>query len=928
MTKAIAASAVPSLVPGARLGPYLIEVAIGAGGMGEVYRASDTRLGRTVALKVLPHRFAADPDRRHRFEREARAVSALDHPHICALHDIGSEAGVDYLVLEHLKGQTLATRLQRGRLRRHEALRFATEIAEALDAAHRRGIVHRDLKPGNVMLTQSGVKVLDFGLARLTTPGAGTMESTSTTLTDAGTVLGTAPYMSPEQVEGREADARSDIWSLGVVLYEMLTGRRAFEAESAASVMAAILRQEPPLLSSQDPLAPPALEHLVRRCLAKDPEARWQSARDLADELAWIAEADTRQPARSAGPWTRRRVAVLAVAGVALLLAGTVAGVWSRRSPAAGRGPVIRTLLSVEPADAVGGQSFLGQGIGGTRTSLALSPDGRVLVFVGRQGELRGGTRRLYVRRLEEPRATAIPGTEEAEGPFFSPGGEWVGFWARGHLWKVALPEGPPVSICSLPSAPHGASWGVRGRIVLGQETGGLLQVPETGGEATPLTAPGPGEHSHRLPHLLPGGDAVVFTVTKGPYVWTQLRVVAQSLRSGTRKVLFEGGTDARYVPSGHLVFLRLGTLMAVPFDAARLEVKGAVVGLMEGIAQAAFLDNEDWDSGAGQFSVSSTGALAFIQGATPALPRLSLARADRRGVVTALPAPERNYFHVSLAPDGRRAAVYVRQESGFVLWQVDLERGTLTLLEPGWYPRWAPNGRDLAFARAGEGLFRRPAEGPGPAMLLLTDPGYAAPASWTPDGSRLAFVRRAPTPGGGFHRDILWLEASGPQPAAEPLLATPFDESEPEFSPDGRWLAYQSDESGRMEVYVQAHPAGTPRVQVSKEGGFSPAWARSRRELFYVAWPRPDPKLSALMAVAVATTPRLSVGLPQVLFEFDNSRLGMGCTETRCYDVAPDGQSFLAPYSPGPPATPVVTQVNLILNWAEELKARAPAGR
>jgi serine/threonine-protein kinase len=543
------------LSAGTRFGPYEVLDLIGIGGMGEVYRARDTRLDRTIALKVLPAPFAAETSARARFEREARAISALEHPHICTLHDVGEENGLAYLVMEHLRGETLAERLKRGPLPLDQTLEFGVEIADALATAHRQGIVHRDLKPGNVVLTQTGVKLLDFGLARLTheseptgVEATASVETAAMTLTARGAILGTMPYMAPEQLEGRPADARADIWALGAILYEMVTGTRAFGGRSSASVVAAILEREPEPLSVRQPLTPEALERAVKRCLAKSPDERWDSARDLGAELRWIAEAGRRPaPRRSErAAWPRRvgwLAAGLALAAVAALV---LRATWP--APPAGRvaGPtVVRSAVSVRPAKALDTAGASGTWMptpGGSRTALAFTPDGRSLVFVGRGAS----GHRLYVRPLDADEARPLEGTEGARAVAVSPDGRWAAFWADGAIRRVPLEGGPVGLVADAVPLPPGIEWGPSGEVIFSGADGPLLAA-DPDRPPRPLTREEPGELSHRLPHLLPGGRALLYTVRHRTCTWGDDEVVVERLDSGERFPLLHDAADARY---------------------------------------------------------------------------------------------------------------------------------------------------------------------------------------------------------------------------------------------------------------------------------------------------------------------------------------------------------------------------------------------
>jgi len=637
------------LAAGTRLGPYEVLGLIGAGGMGEVYKARDTRLDRSVAIKILPAELSADPDRRARFEREARAIASLAHPQICTLYDIGESTPsgpealapsaqplapgpVHYLVMEHLAGETLAERLKRGPVPLAQALDVAAQIAEGLDAAHKHGIVHRDLKPGNVMLTTGGAgrsgltsaKLLDFGLAKLTghgerpaLAGGATAPTMTAPITERGTILGTLQYMAPEQLEGKEADARTDLWALGAILHEMVTGRRAFEGDSQVSLIGNIMNAEPAGLATLQPLTPPALERVVRKCLAKHPDDRWDTAHDVADELQWIADERrlTQTPAggqppeitagvshATRGPRVRR---ALGVGAGALLLVGVGAlATWlATRSAPAPPPTVTRAFIDVRPAERV--ESVPVSTRGGSRTALAITEDGKRLVFVGRTGDVS----RLYLRALDGTLASELKGTEGAEAPAFSPDGRWIAFWAGGHLKKTQTAGGPVTSICRIDSGdpPYGTSWGDDGRIVFGLLRGGLMHVSSDGGTPALLTKLQPGEVSHRLPCLMPGSKWVLYTARTSAWLWGTEQTVAHSLVTGERRVVMVGGTDARYVPTGHLVYLQLGTLMARAFDPDTLSVSGPPVGLIEQVAHSVDARTESDATGSGQYAVSAT---------------------------------------------------------------------------------------------------------------------------------------------------------------------------------------------------------------------------------------------------------------------------------------------------------------------------------
>ena len=917
-----------ALSAGTRLGPYEILEPLGAGGMGEVYRARDTRLDRTVALKVLPAELAADPQLKARFEREARAISALAHPNICTLHDVGEEDGRTFLVMEHLVGHTLAERLKKGPLPLEQALEVAAQIADALAVAHRQGIIHRDLKPANVMLTRTGACLLDFGLARLSghggQPAVESLTSAPTEpppLTGRGTIMGTLPYMAPEQIEGKPADARTDLWALGAVLYEMLTGERAFQASSPVSLVGAILEREPAPLKERQPLTPPSLERLVRRCLAKDPDDRWDTAHDVADELRWVAESAAGPgPDRSRRPG--RRMVILSVASLVAsgLLGAAVVGILKSTSPP----QVVRSLLDVRPAEEVnsgGGEPTEVLTAGGSRMALDWTPDGRSLVFIGRIGDVQ----RLYVRALGEDEAHPLDGTEGAGALAVSPDGLSVAFCAAGEIRKVALSGGPVGVLVRDVDGPGGLIWGDDGRLFYDgyQEP---LWAAEPGQDPVRLTTLREDELQHRLPHLLPDGRTLLYTVRGQNIAWGDEEVVAQVLATGERKPLLDDAADARYVASGHLVFLRRGVLHAVGFDAARLEVRGTPEPVLENVAQALTAGNWTDITGAGHFSVAPNGTLAYIRSPVRPYPDSRLVVIDRQGHVSPLPAPPRPYASdVELSPDGGSLAVAIRNLAEQMLWIYDLQRGTLSRFTTGrevGNPRWTPDGQHLAFWSLREGVERivwQRADGTTAPDVLVPPPDglvpqRSRPSSWSPDGHRLAFTRDG---------DI-WTAAHDGSSAATPFWKSAENEGHPEFSPDGRWLAYGSNASGRAEVYVQPYPGPGPRQMVSLDGGFSPAWSPTGRELFFLSELGADGTTSMMM-VDVRPGPVLTLSRPRRLFAFDNTRLRITCGPIRCYEVAPDAQSFYGVQTTPSPPTPPVTHIHLVLNWLEEVKARVP---
>jgi eukaryotic-like serine/threonine-protein kinase len=890
-----------ALAAGTKLGPYEILAPLGAGGMGEVYRARDTRLERTVAIKILPAHFSSDPVRKQRFEREAKTISGLNHPHICVLYDVGSQDGVDYLVMEFVEGETLANRLEKGPLPLDLALKFGAQIADALDKAHRSGVVHRDLKPGNIIVTPTGAKLLDFGLAKPAAPLVSGMTLTTAPnqpapVTEQGTIVGTFQYMSPEQVEGKELDARSDIFSLGAVLYEMVTGRRAFPGKSQLSVASAVLEKEPEAICTLQPLTPAALDRAIRICLAKEPNDRWQTARDLLRELRWIAEGGSQSmPTKAAEkPGGLGHQALLLSLGTLLLGAAiTCLVTWNLKpTPPA---LVTRTSITLPPGQRLAGLDL---------PALALSPDGTQLAYVAAQD----ATQQIYLRPLDSLAAKPVAGTEGAMNPFFSPDGQWLGFFAGGKLKKISV-TGGSAQILSDAVLPRGASWGGRGYIAFAPSGSVLQQIPEAGGVPQPLTRLEKGEFSQRWPEFLPDGKAVFFMLGASVANWGKAQIAVQSVDSGERRNLVQGGAQPRYAQSGHLIYAQAATLMAAPFDPKRLTLTGTSVPVLEGVSQSS-------SNGAAQYSISAAGTLAYIPGNVQAAQR-RLVWITRDGREQLLPASPHAFRGVRLSPDGRHAAVAIDEEETQI-WDYDLSRDTLTRLSFGGNigsnPIWSSDGQRIAFSSNKDGpvnIYWQLADGSGGPERLTTSENINTAMSWSPDGRFLAFIEINPTTG----YDIWMLRLSDRK--AEPFLRTPFNESVPRFSPDGHWLVYTSDESGRSEIYMQPYPGPGGKRQISSEGGTEPAWNSTGRELFY----RNGDKM---MAVDIATQPRFTAGKPHLLFE-GHYEPTPGSNPN--YDVTPDGQRFLM-LKPSDTSEATPTQINLILNWFEELKHRVPTAK
>ena len=934
---------------GARLGPYEIAGLVGMGGMGEVYRARDPRLGRDVAIKILPSAFSADPERLHRFEQEARAAAALNHPNILAVYDIGQErlrpargaslrdaegeasgggvpasieeVGSPYIVSELLDGATLRERLQQAPaasraagvpapeqspLPVRKAIEYAVQICHGLAAAHEKGITHRDLKPENLFVTTDGrVKILDFGLAKLTQPEAGLAGASALPTTPAigygqvhtepGMVLGTVGYMAPEQVRGLHADHRSDLFAFGAILYEMLSGQRAFRGSTAMDAMTAILKEDPPALPTTDRHIPQPLAHIVNRCLEKEPGSRFQSTRDLAFALESLSTVSDSGAAASVvaarkSPLSNVRLA-WSVAAI-LLVALVAAAIWAMGDATpAERESVVTRLEVVAPP------------LSGDTLSFALSPDGRRLAFV--VGD------EIWVRTLDRLEPTVLKGLGMPSRPFFSPDGQWIGYFdGLTALKKVHATGGSPVTIGLVNGGEGRADWGPDDTIIFSTNdpTSGLWRVGAAGGEPELLTTPSKeqDELDHIRPQVLPGGETVLFTIATPGGTDDQIAVLDVQTRK--RKVLIRGGSDARYVPTGHLVYGVAGTLRAVGFDVARLEVAGTPVPVVEGVATV--------NTGEVISSVSENGTLVYVPAGAQGTTR-TLVWVDRQGLETPLGAPPREYVFPRLSPDGTRVALDAREpglERDIWIWDLAREKLTRVTFEAtaDRYPVWTPDGQRVAFAsvrRGAANVFWQAADGTGSVEQLTESPNIQYPSAFSPDGTRLVIREDMQATG----NDLSVLSLQGER-KVEAVLQTTFNELNGEISPDGRWLAYQSNESGQDEIYVRPFPdVTTGRWQITTGGGRQPLWARRGQELFFLG------PTGALMSVAVETGTTFSAGNPVRLFEGPYYRGGSN-VPGRTYDVSPDGKRFLMIKVDEPPRTIVV-----VLNWTEELKRLVP---
>ncbi|MFN2633734.1 MAG: protein kinase [Thermoanaerobaculia bacterium] len=887
------------LKSGIRLGPYEIVAPIGAGGMGEVYRARDTRLNRTVAVKVLGDELSSSLDGRQRFEREAKTISQLSHPHICALYDVGREGETDYLVMELLEGETLSDRLGRGAMPFEQSLRYGVEITDALDAAHRQGIVHRDLKPGNVMLTKSGVKLLDFGLAKalLSSDGRGvngerltSFPTQAAPVTQAGAVMGTFQYMAPEQLEGKEADVRTDIFAFGAVLYEMMTGRKAFAGVSQASLISAIMQTDPPPVSATQKISPPALDSLVKACLAKDPESRWQTPHDVKLQLKSILEQPSAgSPGKVMARRGHRERLSWAVAGAAVLLA-LWAGLRREHRPVEFAG-ALRSSIVLPDLSAV--------------RAAVLSPDGTRLVIAARDSS---GRNLLFVRPLGSTSVQPLPGTEGPSFPFWSPDGRSIGFFADGKLKKVDAFGGPPQTLCDSPVS-RGGTWNRDGTILFTPITdGAIYRVSASGGPATPVTKldPSRGETSHRWPFFLPDGRHFLYLVATfaSSGERDKMGVYAGSLDSREEKFLVRANSSMAYAPPGYLLFYREGNLFAQRFDAKALQVSGDPFPVAE---QISYVPQTYWAF----FSVSENQVLVH-QARAAASGFSQLVWFDRSGkALGSLGAPAYQ-ANPRISPDGKRVALDIAdvRSGNLDVWIYETSGGIATRITShsaiDAVPVWAPNGDRIAFLsfRGGHAdLYQQSQTGAGKAEAIFLSDKAKHPTDWSPDGRFILFrLHDAKT-----NIELWVVPVSGADRKAVPFMQAAFGVSHGQFSPDGRWIAYASNESGKGEIYVAPFPGPGGNWRVSSAGGAQPRWRRDGSELFYVA---PDGKL---MTVSVKSGPTFEAEPARPLFQ-TRPREPSYAGDLFGYDVSADGQRFLVNNEVAEANTP---SLDVVLNWS-----------
>jgi eukaryotic-like serine/threonine-protein kinase len=900
-----------ALTSGTRLGPYEIESPLGAGGMGEVYRARDTRLDRTVAIKILPSHLSS-PEARQRFEREARAISSLNHPHICTLHDIGQQDGTDYLVMEYLEGETLADRLRKGSLPLPQALQYGVQIAEALDKAHRTGVVHRDLKPGNIMLTKSVAKLMDFGLAKgLSVPKATSVELTATLtsshatpLTQRGTIVGTFQYMAPEQVEGKEADTRSDIFSLGAVLYEMVSGKRAFEGKTAVSVMAAILEKDPEPIKTQT-VTPAALERLVKKCLAKDPDARWQNAGDLASELKWVADggatSSTEASLTTTAPTKHSRLpwAIAAVCALAAIALAVVHFAFRQSQP------VIRTQIA--PSEKLQ-FNFVGDGGGPP----VISPDGTQIVFSAKSE----GKTQLYVRSLEKLTPQPLLDTLNATWPFWSPDGRYVGFFTD-KLKRIDVAGGPAAAICDATSG-RGGAWNKDGTIVFSPfPTGPLFRVQATGGTPVAVTKLTGNYSTHRFPQFMPDGQHFIYFAANHSSPSSPDDAVFWASLDGNENKLVVHTLFSAIYSSGYLLYARDNTLLAQRFDPSTGELNGDAAVLNDDVQSDATV----WRA---TFSASENGTLIYQPGSGVA--GLHLTWMDRTGKEIENVFEPDLYDQVELSRDGKKAAVTIGNPMG-VIWIYDLEHNTKTRFTFGEStfnsPVWSPDGKQIAYLASEPGgvatarfdIMVKASDGSGEAKTLLASvDAVIAPTQqglwdWSPDGKYLLFTKGTPFVGEGWHIWALPLSGGG-KPFA--YAAAAGDQWLAQFSPDGHWITYTSTEGGRPDIYVAPFPWTGAKWQLSTNGNFSPRWSRGGKEIIFEA----VGSSNVYGAQVNIHGSSLAVGEIQTLFAANDLSPDIAAHQ---FDVTHEGQRLLQITTGDAGKLPLT----VIQNWTAELKKK-----
>ena len=873
------------LTSGTKLGPYEIQSVLGAGGMGEVYLARDTRLDRFVAIKILHSHLSCSPELKARFEREARTLSSLSHPHICSLYDVGRDGDVEFLVMELLEGETLSARLQRGPLPLAAVVKLGIEVADALAKAHRLGVIHRDLKPSNIMLTANGAKLMDFGLAKPNAASAGagpsladlataTIQSPSTPLSSAGTLIGTIQYMAPEQLEGKEADARSDIFALGSVLYEAVTGHRAFQGKTHLSVASAILQKDPPPISTNNPdVGLPPLDYTIRTCMAKEPDDRFQTAQDVKLQLGWLSHSAVSQPS----PQKRRSSAIwIAIAAVILVLLVTVSFLvreLRNRTATSGNGVTrftitlpLRQELAVNNSQAV-----------------VLSPDGRHLAYVAAEN----GVSHLYTRGLDQFDSVAIPDSEGTTFPFFSPNGDWIAFFSQGKLKKAPSNGGVPVVICEVPTF-FGGTWTPQDVIVVAVPNYGLASVPASGGSLQKISMATKDLSYPQGPTWLAGGEWIAFTDFLTPH----LSVAAVKLKTGEVRTLVKNAQAPSYA-EGQLMYFQGGALWAVPFDPVTATIQGSATQIQSGINEEVYI---------AQVSTSESGVLAYAPGPAGSYSR-NMYLVDRKGQEQKLDIPPRDYVDPAISPDGKRIAICFRSVAGQQLVVLDRDRSSFTTLFPGGLtaaPAWMADGNTLIFDGVDtqrRAIYRIAADGSSARQVIRTTSLNSHVTSVA--GEYAVVMVNDPTTGAD-----LWLLSLRNPEDMRPFKNTLAAERQGSLSPDGHWMAYVSNESGRPEIYIEPVPGPGGRRQISSDGGEEPRWVRNGREITYRNG-------SKMMSVPVQTQPAFQVGRPVELFDGKFDR-GFGVAG---YDVAADGQSFVMTR----PEHSAPTEIRVVIGWPAE---------